>query len=59
MITGTIVEMDGSNKSTIDLPMVFSTPYLPKLIQKVFKNRADILLLDRWLVQSHEIQDWE
>jgi large subunit ribosomal protein L4e len=38
MITGTIVEMDGSNKSTIDLPMVFSTPYLPKLIQKVYTN---------------------
>jgi large subunit ribosomal protein L4e len=38
MSLGKILEMDGSNKNTIDLPTVFKTPYLPKVIQKVYTN---------------------
>jgi large subunit ribosomal protein L4e len=38
MSLGKILEMDGSNKNTIDLPTVFKTPYLPKVIQKVYNN---------------------
>ncbi len=33
-----ILEMDGSNQNTIDLPMVFKTPYRPEVIQKVYNN---------------------
>jgi len=38
MSTGKIFEIDGSNRNTINLPMVFNTPYLPKVIQKVYNN---------------------
>ena len=30
--------MDGINKSTITLPVVFETPYRPEVIQKVYNN---------------------
>ena len=33
-----ILEMDGSNTTTIDLPTVFKTPYRPEVIQKVYNN---------------------
>ena len=54
MNTINILETDGSNKNTITLPEVFKTPYRPEVIQKVylililFKDKADILQLDRW-----------
>jgi large subunit ribosomal protein L4e len=38
MIITNILEMDGSNKSTITLPVVFETPYRPEVIQKVYNN---------------------
>ncbi|HEY8522725.1 MAG TPA: 50S ribosomal protein L4, partial [Nitrososphaeraceae archaeon] len=34
----TILETDGSNRSTITLPAVFETPYRPEVIQKVYNN---------------------
>jgi len=33
-----ILELDGSNQNTIDLPIVFKTPYRPEVIQKVYNN---------------------
>lgn len=33
-----ILELDGSNQNTIDLPTVFKTPYRPEVIQKVYNN---------------------
>ncbi len=33
-----ILEMDGSNKSTVTLPGVFQTPYRPEVIQKVYNH---------------------
>ena len=33
-----ILEMDGSNQNTIDLPTIFKTPYRPEVIQKVYNN---------------------
>jgi large subunit ribosomal protein L4e len=33
-----ILEMDGSNKSTVTLPGVFHTPYRPEVIQKVYNH---------------------
>jgi large subunit ribosomal protein L4e len=33
-----ILELDGSNHNTIDLPTVFKTPYRPEVIQKVYNN---------------------
>jgi large subunit ribosomal protein L4e len=33
-----ILELDGSNHNTIDLPIVFKTPYRPEVIQKVYNN---------------------
>ena len=38
MIITNILEMDGTNKSTITLPVVFETPYRPEVIQKVYNN---------------------
>lgn len=33
-----ILEMDGRNQNTIDLPTIFKTPYRPEVIQKVYNN---------------------
>src|SRR5918994_379833 len=33
-----ILEMDGSNQNTMDLPTIFKTPYRPEVIQKVYNN---------------------
>jgi large subunit ribosomal protein L4e len=33
-----ILDLDGSNQNTIDLPTVFKTPYRPEVIQKVYNN---------------------
>jgi large subunit ribosomal protein L4e len=33
-----ILEMDGSNQNSIDLPTVFKTPYRPEVIQKVYNH---------------------
>jgi len=33
-----ILELDGSNQNTIDLPTVFKTAYRPEVIQKVYNN---------------------
>jgi large subunit ribosomal protein L4e len=33
-----ILEMDGTNKSTVTLPVVFQTPYRPDVIQKVYNH---------------------
>ena len=33
-----ILEMDGTNKSTVTLPAVFQTPYRPDVIQKVYNH---------------------
>lgn len=38
MSTTSILETDGSNRSTITLPAVFETPYRPEVIQKVYNN---------------------
>lgn len=38
MSTVKILETDGSNQNTIDLPLIFKTPYRPEVIQKVYNN---------------------
>ena len=38
MSTVKIIETDGSNQNTIDLPPIFKTPYRPEVIQKVYNN---------------------
>ena len=51
-----ILEMDGTNKSTVTLPAVFQTPYRPDVNSKttiililiLFKDKVDILQQDRW-----------